>query len=199
MIYTFTKFKFQAHDYMRGFTILETILSIAVVSLAIAGATSAVRTGLIGSSLAKEQVQAFYLAQEAIEIIRNKRDANVLATYNNTPTNWLAGIALAGDPCHPANFCTVDAYTFTLTNVSTSGCTSWSAAACPFLRQNPDQANLVYGYNGAWNATQFKRIIQIESISADEVSVSIQISWTHGTMPRSFTTKTTLMNWFGSQ
>lgn len=173
----------------KGFTILETIIAIAVVSLVIAGATSAVRTGLVGSSIAKEQVKAFYLAQEAIEVVRNKRDGNILANFNGTPTNWLAGIARVGDPCAPGNTCAVDASTYTLSN---SGCSGWNS--CPYLRQDPN--TYLYGYNGAWTETLFRREIQIENISADEINVTVQISWTHGATTRSFKTKTLLMNWF---
>lgn len=177
----------------KGFTVLETIVAIAVVSLAIAGATAAVRTGLVGSSLAKEQSQAFYLSQEAIEIIRNMRDANVLANFNNTPTNWLSGIATAGSACAPPNTCTVDANIYPLQNpLSNIGCSGWNS--CPYLRQDP--VTFVYGYNGAWPQTRFRREIQIETVSANEVNITVQISWLHGVVARSFKTKTILTNWF---
>lgn len=180
---------FQIPTSKAAFTVLETIIAIAVVSLAIAGATSAVRTGLVGSSLAKDQVKAFYLAQEAVEIIRNKRDGNILTSYNGTPTNWLAGIAEAGDPCAPGNTCRVDATGFGGVFLYFCGM-SWNT--CPVLSQ--DSSTYLYGYSGV--QTSFKREIQIETISATEVSITVQVSWIHGAIGRSFKTKTTLMNWF---
>jgi len=185
-----TNYKLQITNLRRGFTVLETIIAITVISLAIAGATSAVTTGLIGASIAKDQVQAFYLAQEAVEILRNKRDTNILTNFNGTATNWLAGIAeLATDPCAPGNTCTVDAFAYSLSN---SGCTGWNS--CPYLRQ--DSLNYLYGYDGSWVETPFRREVQIEIISATEIAVTVQVSWTHGLSSRSFKTKTILMSWF---
>lgn len=178
----------------KGFTVLETIIAIAVVSLAIAGATSAVRTGLVGTSIAKEQVKAFYLAQEAIEILRNKRDGNILSNLYGTPTSsWLQGIAGDGDPCGQQRVCTVDATTLGLSN---AGCTGWDS--CPYLTQN--STTFLYGYDPSWITTPYRREVQIECAgpcdAATEVAVSVQVSWSHGTTQRSFKTKTILANWF---
>ncbi|MEK7062405.1 MAG: prepilin-type N-terminal cleavage/methylation domain-containing protein [Patescibacteria group bacterium] len=176
-------------NFRRGFTVLETIIAIAVVSLAIAGATSAVRTGLVGASIAKEQVKAFYLTQEAIEVIRNKRDGNILANFNGTPTSWLAGISEVGAPCAPGNTCVVDASAYSLSNL---GCSGWNS--CPYLRQDPSA--YLYGYNGSWTQTVFRREVQIENVAVDEINISVQVSWTHGAATRSFKTKAVLMKWF---
>jgi type II secretory pathway pseudopilin PulG len=186
--------KLKIENSERAFTVLETIIAIAVVSLAIAGATTAVRIGLVGASIAKDQVKAFYLAQEAVEIVRNKRDANILASYNGTPTNWLAGIAQASDPCDmnvADKTCTVDATGPGGVFLTSCG-GGWNS--CPYLRQN--SSTYLYGYDGSWNQAPFKREIQIENISANEVSITVQVSWAHGAVLKSFKTKTTLMNWF---
>lgn len=177
-----------------GFTVLETIVAITVISVALAGAITAVRTGLISSSISKEQVKAFYLAQEAIEIIRNKRDSNILAAYNGAAVTWLSGIAEVGDPCEPGNTCTVDATSYSL---SKTGCSGWNT--CPYLRQNLNSGSttyLLYGYNGTWSLSSYRREVQIESISPTEINVTVQVSWMHGATSRSFKTKTILMNWF---
>jgi len=174
----------------RGFTVLESLFAISVVSLAIAGATLAVRGGLYSSSLSKEQVKAFYMAQEAIEIIRNKRDSNVLAN-----TNWLTGIANSGDPCATGRICYVDGYNNQLR--WDNGCTgTWGS--CPVLRQKTTSGvdQYIYGYDSSWSPTNFKREVMIEPMNSNnEVMVTVSVSWNHGILPREFKTKTTLTNW----
>jgi prepilin-type N-terminal cleavage/methylation domain-containing protein len=173
-----------------GFTILESIVAIAILSLSISGVFSAVQQSLAQSTISKEEVQAFYLAQEAVEIIRNKRDSNQLAVINGTPASWLSGIAEnADDPCYFGKTCEVDAtgpsnkYLF-----SCSG--SWNS--CDNLKQDTD--TFLFNY-ATGNTTHFKREIQIEQMNANEVAIIVRISWDNGGSSREFKIKTLLFNW----
>jgi prepilin-type N-terminal cleavage/methylation domain-containing protein len=178
-----------------GFTILETIVAIMVLSLSISGAFSAVQQGLSQSIIAKDEVSAFYLAQEAIEIIRNKRDSNQLFRIENpgTPNTWLYGIAQdATDPCYFDKICQTDAIS---TNFSYCG-VSWDS--CSVLKQ--DSNSYIYGY-GSGSDTNFKREIQIERVRDDingnpvEIAVTVRVSWFKGLLPFRFEAKTILLNW----
>ncbi len=171
-----------------GFTVLESIVAIAVLSLAISGAFSAVQQSLSQAIIAKDEVKAFYLAQEAFEMIRNKRDSNLVANINNGPVDWLDGITDA-DKCPFNNTCRVNA------DSSFEICgAAWDS--CPVLKQDTGGSNptYLYGYTSGID-TNFKREIQIESINADEISVTVQISWTKGILPFTFKVKTLLLNW----
>lgn len=173
-------------NFKKGFTVLETLIALAVIGLGIGGATLAIRGGLSASTLAKEQVRAFYLAQEAIELIKNKRDANFLNVLTGGTANWTDGITTV---CGFDTACTIDAYTGTI---------ALCGGSCTALRQNPATSGVgayVYGYNGAWTATKYTREIRFESINANEVAVVIRVSWTHGTQTRNFITKTIITNW----
>jgi type II secretory pathway pseudopilin PulG len=178
-----------------GFTVLESIVAIMVLSLSISGVFSAVQTGLSQASIAKDEVKAFYLAQEAVEIIRNKRDTNQLARINVGTGNWLAGIAQNNtDPCWFGKTCRVDAKSFNLVDCSTD-----PGGVCPVLKQN--SSTFLYNYdlvNPATNpATNFKREIQIEQVigNSDEIAVTVRISWTTKGFVKSFMVKTHLLNW----
>ena len=46
----------------KGFTLVETLVAISVLSLSIAGAFTAVQGGIQSSTVAKDQITAFYLA-----------------------------------------------------------------------------------------------------------------------------------------
>ncbi len=178
----------------RGFTILETIVALSIISISIAGVFSAVRVGLVASSNSKDEIQAFYLAQEAIEVLRNHRDANKLASVNSgMPVSWLAGIADSGDPCWSGT-CKVDGYANTI-----SACTG-GAGSCPVLCQNTSATSYLYGYNGGscsppWQATKFKREVQITNIGGNEVEVVISVSWSRGAQNYNIKVKTLMLNW----
>ena len=175
--------------FSAGFTVLESIIAIAVVSLAISGAFAAVRTGLSSSSQAKEQTKAYYLANEAVEMIRNKRDSNGLdILVNGGSSTWLTGIAEnASDPCSFGNTCYVDVYNNALVRCGAE----WDS--CPVLKQDPN--TYLYQYTTGSDSI-YKREIQIENTSATEISVTIRISWSHAGIAREFKTKTIFTNWF---
>lgn len=173
----------------KGFTILESIVAIAILSLSVSGAFSAVQQSLSQATIAKDEVKAFYLAQEAIEIIRNKRDANQLNKILNDPSfSWLNGIAKdPGDPCYFNKICRVDA----ISALPVRCGDTWDT--CPVLNQN--QTTFLYSYNAGDPATNFKREIQIEQISADEITVTVRVSWAKGIINKEFKVKAYLLNW----
>lgn len=171
----------------RGFTVLESLVAIMVLSLSIAGVFSAVQQSLSQSIIAKDEVKAFYLAQEAIEIIRNKRDANQLAIMNGSPSaTWLDGITSV---CIFGKVCQADAVADSLAYCGED----WDTT-CPVLKQNP--STFLYSY-GSGNDTNFKREIMLEQIpgTPDEISVTVRISWEKGLIPLEFKVKTHLFNW----
>ena len=57
-----------------GFTILETLVAISILILAITAPLAIIAQALRSSYYARDQVTAYYLAQEAVEFLRNKRD-----------------------------------------------------------------------------------------------------------------------------
>jgi len=175
----------------KGFTVLESIVAIMILSLAISGVFAAVQRGLSQSIIAKDEVKAFYLAQEAVEIIRNKRDNNQLSKINLGTGHWLAGISEnSGDACYFGKICRADIYDFSLTRCSEVN-NDWDS--CPNLEQSSDSYVFSYGRN--WPETNFKREIQLESISANEIAVIVRISWKKGLVTKEFKVKTILFDW----
>ncbi len=191
MIFNYLKINFLRNK--KGFTILESIVAIFVLSLAVSGVFASVQRSLYQSNISKDEIKAYYLAQEAIEIIRNKRDANQLSRIINNPTNnWLLDISSnSGDPCYFGSTCIVDVFVYP--NSGWANRCGGSFGSCPNLRQDPN-TNL-YGYNGSWSETNLKREIQIESINANEISITVRVSWTRGITNKEFKIKTHLLNW----
>ena len=72
----------------KGFTIIELIISIFILSIGVVGVFSAFSVMTILTAGTSDQLTAAYLAQEGMEIVRNIRD-----------TNWLNMDACSGETC----------------------------------------------------------------------------------------------------
>jgi prepilin-type N-terminal cleavage/methylation domain-containing protein len=175
----------------RGFTLVETMVAISLLTIAVIGTLTAVQNGLQDTTIAKDQTVAFHLAQEGMEFIKNKRDENVLKNLGGSPTNWLHGLSEAGDPCFFGKTCRIDSYVGADNPGGIVDC-GGSLGSCPVLREDSNSG--LFGYNGGWPATYFKREIQFQSISADEVMVTMTISWTNRGNARSFQVAESLFN-----
>lgn len=168
----------------KGFTIVETLIAIAILTAAIIGAMGAVSSGISSYNSSKDRITAYFLAQEAIEQIRNIRDENRL---NNR--HWLNGIGQSSsDPCYFGNACMVDPVLTAATTICTGG-----PGNCPPIKQSSESG--MYGYYSTWTPTIFTRQIILSSISADEIVVTVTVNWTKGGIGRQFRVSENLFNW----
>jgi prepilin-type N-terminal cleavage/methylation domain-containing protein len=71
-----------------GFTLVETLVAIAIFSISILGILSVLASSITDVTYAKEKTIAGYLAQEGIEYMRNIRDNDVLYPANGS--SWTA-------------------------------------------------------------------------------------------------------------
>lgn len=71
----------------KGFTLLETLIAIFILSLALTGPIYIATLAIRSSVETRDNISAYYLAEEAIEVIRNVRDTNSL-----NGRNWI-GVA----------------------------------------------------------------------------------------------------------
>ena len=88
-----------------GFTLVETLIAIAIMMIAIAGPMYTASRAILAAEISRDQLIASYLAQEGIEYVRMMRDNAFLAVYPNTSTAWagfLTGqISLCSSSCEP--------------------------------------------------------------------------------------------------
>lgn len=177
----------------KGFTLLEVLIAITILIFAITATFTAAQSGLQSSIESKEQVIAYYMAQEAVEFIRNVRDTNSLAGVT-----WLTGVAdQAGDPCYPGKACSVDVIANKL-----SSCPS-GPGSCANLVQDSSSSSSTYGmygdaYNGhpvSWTSVNFKREIRVVVVNSNEIQVTVDVTWNRGSFSRVFTVHESIFNW----
>lgn len=171
------------NKYQRGFTIVESLVAISILVVSVIGAMSAIQSGISSYIFSKDQITAFYLAQEGFEQIRNIRDEN-----NLSDLNWLNGIAEnSDDPCYFGEACTVSP-------IEETNATRCSApGSCPVLHQ--DTATGFFGYNSSWPESIFRREIELSSVNANEISVTVTVYWSKGILNRQFKVRENILNW----
>jgi len=169
-----------------GFTFIETLVAISILLLAVAGPLYLAAQGLRAARIARDQIQANYIAQEAIEYIRFRRDGNVLAG-----NDWLSGEL--STECMGGNLCTMDVYSGDIFQCA-------EKESCPLQFE---EATGKYGYGSGigqelvsgWVETKFTRRVSIEAISDSEIEVVTTVSWRDGVLNRTYVLRENLLNW----
>lgn len=166
----------------RGFTLVETIVALALIITAAMGPMTLAARGIFNAKFSKSKLIALNLAQEGAEIIRHMRDNNVLAGFD-----WRGSVG----PC-PAN-CTrlpdgsyqPDVFTIA------SGSTPPLDAGVP-LRF--DTTSGLYSQSFG-SPTLFTRMITISTPALDQMRVRTRITWTESSLPRQVELTEVLYNW----
>ena len=155
----------------KGFTIIEVVVAIFILSIAVIGVYNAFSIVVILTADTTDRFTAAYLTQEGMEIVRNIRDNNWV-----TGIDWKTGLADADTNCQ--NGCQADYTTGTLI-ITPFIIEPWSGSG-KYLNLNIDAGGF-YSYNTVNNKeTKFKRKITIEPVVGYEdyiMHVSVQVSW----------------------
>jgi prepilin-type N-terminal cleavage/methylation domain-containing protein len=196
-IQTRSKYILRLGRVRSGFTLLETMVAVTLLSMSIV-APMALTTQSLGSAYyARDQVTAFFLAQEALETVRNVRDNNIL--YNSQASPGSTVNLLNGIPSTSGAAFRADARDNSMTLCSLDGL---SGGACKPLQTD----GTLFGYgNGANTATIFTRTItacyvQLDGtctgVETDEVKITASVSWkTAGLQTRTVTVSENLYRW----
>jgi len=152
-----------------GFTMIELIISIFILSVAVVGISSVLSMITILASNTTDKVVAIYLAQEGSEIVRNIRDTNWL----KMDANPVSGFTWADGLNNCSSGCEAD-YKSTATS-------TWISAG-KYLKL--DSADGFYNYL-AGTDTKFKRKIIVtkltdvdgDTINTHIMKVVVQVSW----------------------
>jgi prepilin-type N-terminal cleavage/methylation domain-containing protein len=164
----------------KGFTIIELIISIFVLSIAVVGIYNALTVITILTTDSADRLTGTYLAQEGMEIVRNIRDTNWLnmdaASTIHTTYSWDNGLAENALP-------------------SSRGCTSLIPCKADYRSESLENGAgylqisssgfYVYDSNPSLDTTKFKRrIIVVPTTDVDNISspyhilkVKVQVSW----------------------
>ncbi len=167
---------------LRAFTLIETFVAVSVLLISLVGPLSIAAQSLRSAYYARDQVTAYYLAQEAIEYVRAKRDQNVIVG-----SSWLSGL----ETCEVINgadpVCSVDFKNFRA-DVCLGG-------VCDPLKLSSDDQifNTQTGTPSLF--TRSLKIIPVTNNGTDEVTLQVTVSWVSAGISRSFQLKENIFNW----
>ena len=165
---------------MRGFTLIETLVAITVLTMIIIGPLSLAAKSIGASLLSQNQITAFYLGQEALEYIINVKDNNFLQGLD-----WLNGL----NNCLGADGCYVDIPRNTI-----NAC----VGTCPLIKYD-DTGGFYYNYQTGQN-TIFIRTAKVTKINIqgnnDEARIQVTVQWLEKFGgQKSFTLQEDIFNW----
>lgn len=182
-------------QFNKGFTIIETLVAVFILSIAITAFMTLTSQSIMTARYARNEITANYLAQEAADYIRNKRDTIAFKTNNN---DWSGFRNYFGDQgntltlCFSSQGCYIDARADTVTICPSDG--------CPFLDYRGSGQSFYYYDNNNATDSVFKRTIKMESSTGraelNEVYVTIIIDWKNGNSSKSKVLHFSLLNWY---
>ncbi|MDB5225214.1 MAG: seg [Candidatus Adlerbacteria bacterium] len=182
-------------DIVRGFTLIETLVAVLLLTSAIAGPLTIAAKGLSSVLVARDQMVAFYLAQDGVEYVRFVRDTNKLAGGSS---NWLSGDGTAQTKDLTACTGSTGCYIDPSTNVIVA-CPAVSSGGCPTLAKHDGgggQKYFTYSSSDPVTPQRFVRTIIIASASAGEAVLTVAVSWrAQSGVTRVITVRENIFDW----
>jgi prepilin-type N-terminal cleavage/methylation domain-containing protein len=169
----------------QGFTILETIVAIAILLISIAGPLTVAEKALTEAASSQDQMTASYLAQDLMEYVKNIRDDNLLANYSS----WLASLSQCqtGDT-QPCDFDTESGDPSKLAS-PTASCNLMVGSLCQiYLNSSSNGYSYYTPINNINNGTpstptKFSRAFTIDPIGGSTATSSlltVTVAWKTG-------------------
>lgn len=156
----------------KGFTIVEALIAIAILLTAVVGPISLIGDATHRLYYSRDRLIALNLAQEGIEVVRQKRDSNMLGLVA-----WDTGIT-AGN------------YLISATSSTPIVSTAQTTPQTVYM-----DSYGFYTQNGG-TATQFKRIVNMSVVTAGtEMKASSTVTWTTGGQAGTVTVSEYLYKW----
>ena len=185
----------------RGFTVLESMVAIIILSLSITSVFSVISNSIYQANIARDEMTSSYLAQEALEIVRNIRDTNQLKRISNSSITWLDNIT-GGANCLFAGASTIsDVCRIGNANILDCGGIN---VFCPNLSQNNTTAGgnvpdyqFSDGPTFGSTLTNLRRELRFQKVAgnADDMTVTVNIYYKRGITTRKVTLKTDILSW----
>lgn len=165
-----------------GFTLLETLVAIFILVLSITGPMVFAQSSLRAAFQSRDQITAFYLAQDVIEFIKNKRDTNHLTNGKK----WLDDLGTC-----LASTCSID------TRPGNENIVACSGAFCTLGLVDVVGGIELYGHNLS-APSRFKRTVRIIEVQPNiEAQVLIEIQWENNLLSgrRRIVVEENIYNW----
>jgi len=162
----------QSHKNKPAFTLVEVVAVLFVIAVGLIGVLSLIVQNIQSQNINKNSITAYQLAQEGLELVRNVRD-----------DNWLASEAWNRN-LNPGFYFMDYRHNFPLPQFSSEDAALYQNTEGFFIHE-PGEA-----------PTVFRRVIEIQNINADSIRVFSRVSWTDRDRGFSYELETLLYDWY---
>jgi prepilin-type N-terminal cleavage/methylation domain-containing protein len=172
-----------------GFTLIETLVAISILLVSVVTPLVGVSQSITASILARDEITAFYLAQDAIEYIRNIRDSNTIAMRTDPNVEWDDN--LLGVSCTTTAPCVIN-------TVDDTGITPHGGSnSNHYLKYDEDDGVYVplALTESPADASPFWRTVIIEGLDDHEIKVRVVVGWKSQSGEKTFEAEENLFNW----
>lgn len=182
--------------HSRGFTLIETLVAVLLLTTAVAGPLTLASKSLISALVAKDQIIAFFLAQDAVEFVRFARDTNLLQGGD-----WITGAGAASgvdlSNCKAANGCYFDSGLQNPTTVSacsSTNCKSPITSSSLYLYDN--NGRYYYNSSGTKKTLFVREVLMTDVVAGEEVNLTVRVYWSDTAgKERKVEVRENLFNW----
>lgn len=155
----------------RGFTLMEVIVSLAIIITAIISIITLISFSISGIAANKSKIISFGLAQEGLEIVRNIRDNNWLSN-KRLESNWRDGL-LAGNYIVQYNSASLVTFSSVPLKLNSNG---------------------FYQYSSGTNTNFYRKII-ISDVDANQFKTVVEVTWQEKGRSQITKAESRLYNW----
>lgn len=156
----------------RGFTLVEVLVAIFILVIAVTGPMSAAQNSLRASFIARDQVVAYYLAQDAIEFLKNVRDYE---SYDNKDWTLVFTACMNHSEPNPKQ-CNIDTFKNTLHSCGSGKLENGINCNYMNIEKNVDGSEFFVVAN-ADEVSKYKRVIFLDKLSDHEIEVVVAVEW----------------------
>ena len=165
----------------KGFTLVETLVAITILLLVIIGPLTVAQKGIQNAYYANEQVTAVFLAQEAIEAVRELRDTNALEEYEGWASSspgmrdtwdWYTGSDELHAHCKPMGASpTAIGCAFDINTSEFQACGGSNPCVLKL------QTSGIYNHENSGVNSPFTRKVYLGDTTDGGVSVTVEVTW----------------------
>ena len=161
--------------FSQGFTIIEVVVALFILSLGAGAVFALIQNSAPAAANTALQLEASYLVQEGMEIVRSMRDSNFLRIHGGLGGAWTDGLTGCAAGCE-ADY------------------NDTALAAFSGRKFNLNVPQGFYNYD-AGTPTPLTRKITITQLAADQLALTVEVSWENRGRSQSLTAATELYNW----
>ncbi len=187
-----------------GFTLIETMIAVFILTAALSGFFALIAGSLFSARYSRNEVTATYLAQEAIDAIRNDRDT--IAFQNNDPVTGGGWDLFENkyrqggcfEPFNSKGGCYIEPADVLSVPKICNVVSSFGNTNCPILNYDETgSGNDFYTYRTVGIPSNFKRqvLMSVNPKRPDEIDVKVTVEWQNGKLVRSRSLVISLLNW----